>query len=94
MPDHYFLWSVQRVGVLYDLDLIDGKDWYAWGCKKLLPEQKNDGSWTGGGVYVGENTMLNTCFALLFLKRANLVLDLTEKSQLLATLIGIEKAKQ
>lgn len=89
MPDHYFLWSVQRVGVLYDLDLIDGKDWYAWGYKRLLPDQKNDGSWTGGGVYVGENTILNTCFALLFLKRANLVLDLTEKLQLLARLTGV-----
>jgi hypothetical protein len=88
--DHYFLWSVQRVGVLYDLDLIDGKDWYAWGCKKLLPPaQKNDGSWTGGGVYVGENTFLNTCFALLFLKRANLVKDLTDKLQFLASPTGV-----
>ena len=76
------------LGVLYDLELIDGKDWYAWGYKKLLPDQKNDGSWTGGGIYVGDNTVLNSCFALLFLKRANLVMDLTEKLQLLARLTG------
>jgi hypothetical protein len=79
-PDHYFLWSVQRVGVLYGLDLIGGKDWYAWGCKSLLPRQKNDGSWIDGSYY-DNNPVLNTCFALLFLKRANLAKDLTIKLQ-------------
>jgi hypothetical protein len=83
MTDLYFLWSLQRVGVLYDMDLIEGKDWYTWGYKKLLPMQKNDGSWTEGAYY-GNNPILNTCFALLFLKRANLVKDLTDKLQLLA----------
>ena len=83
MTDLYFLWSLQRVGVLYDLDLIEGKDWYTWGYKKLLPMQKNDGSWTEGAYY-GNNPVINTCFALLFLKRANLVKDLTDKLQLLA----------
>ncbi len=85
MTDLYFLWSLQRVGVLYDLELIDGKDWYTGGYKKILPMQKNDGSWTEG-CYYGNHSVLNTCFALLFLKRANLVKDLTDKLELLARL--------
>jgi hypothetical protein len=84
-PDHYFLWSVARVAVLYDLDKIDGKDWYAWGVKHLLPRQKNDGSWIDGAFYAN-HPVLNTCFALLFLKRANLAKDLTDKLQFLARL--------
>jgi hypothetical protein len=84
-PDHYFLWSVARVAVLYDLEQIGGKDWYAWGVKELveLPRQRNDGSWTDGAYYAN-HPVLNTCFALLFLKRANLAKDLTDKLQLLA----------
>jgi hypothetical protein len=81
--DLYFLWSLERVGVLYDLPAIDGKDWYGWGRKALLRSQRNDGAWGDGG-YVGANPVLNTCFALLFLKRANLAQDLTDKLQLLS----------
>jgi hypothetical protein len=84
-PDYYYLWSVQRVGVLYDLDLIEDKDWYAWGCKAVLPRQKNDGSWADAYFY-GNSPVVDTCFALLFLKRANLAKDLTDKLQLLARL--------
>jgi hypothetical protein len=81
-PDFYYLWSLERVGVLYDLSAIDGKDWYAWGCNILLPRQNNDGGWRVGG-YPGSSAVVDTCFALLFLKRANLAKDLTDKLQLL-----------
>jgi LSD1 subclass zinc finger protein len=87
LPDFYFLWSLERVGVLYDLAAIDGKDWYAWGCDLLLPRQQNDGSWRGGG-YPGSTLVLDTCFALLFLKQANLAKDLTDKLQLLGSPAG------
>jgi hypothetical protein len=82
-PDYYFLWSLERVGVLYNLTKIEGKDWYAWGCKTLLPIQLGDGSWRIGRYY-GETPIVNTCFVLLFLKRANLAADLTSKLQLLS----------
>jgi hypothetical protein len=75
-PDLYFLWSLERVGVLYGLDKIGDKDWYAWGRKELFDLQdKNDGSWKAGAYY-GNGPVLNTCFALLFLKQANLTKDL------------------
>jgi hypothetical protein len=78
----YFLWSLERVAVLYDLDKIDGKDWYAWGFKELLPAQQGDGSWAAQRL-CGHSPAVTTSFALLFLKRANLAKDLT-KLQLLA----------
>jgi hypothetical protein len=70
---YYFLWSLERVAVAYGLDTIGNKDWYGWGSEILLANQLDNGSWAGeyaeGGV--------DTCFALLFLKRANLAKDLT-----------------
>jgi hypothetical protein len=70
---YYFLWSVERVAVAYDLNTIGNRDWYGWGAELLVRTQQANGSWMGnygkGGV--------DTCFALLFLRRANLARDLT-----------------
>ena len=77
MQNMYFLWSVERVGVLYDLKTIGGKDWYGWGAQILIKNQHDDGHWRGTD-YPAASEHLDTCFALLFLKRANLVADLTE----------------
>lgn len=71
---YYFLWSLERVAVAFDLKTIGNKDWYAWGSKYLLGHQERDGGWSGrydGGV--------DTCFALLFLRKANLAADLSAK---------------
>jgi hypothetical protein len=71
---YYFLWSLERVAVAFGLDTIGNKDWYAWGSDVALLTQQKDGSWAGeygqGGV--------DTSFALLFLRRANLASDLTD----------------
>jgi hypothetical protein len=81
MQNLYFLWSVERVAMLYDLKTIGGKDWYGWGAQTLLPNQYADGHWLGAG-YPGTGNHTDTCFALLFLKRSNLVPDLTENIRL------------
>jgi hypothetical protein len=70
---YYFLWSLERVAVALDLKTIGKNDWYAWGAEILLANQQADGSWRGYYVDCGADT----CFALLFLKRANLAPDLT-----------------
>jgi hypothetical protein len=82
LPNLYFLWSVERVAVLYDLKTIGGSDWYSWGAQTLLVNQAGDGSWSCNGQYTGSQPMIDTCFALLFLKRSNLVGDLTENIRL------------
>jgi hypothetical protein len=75
---YYFLWGMERIAVLYDVSQLDNKDWYLWGAEILVGHQETDGSWLDGG-YPGESPIINTCFALLFLKRANLTPDLSRR---------------
>ncbi len=77
LPNLYFLWCLAKVATLYDLATVGGTDWYAWGSQSLLAHQTPQGSWTGGG-YAGAHPVLDTSFALMFLKRSNLTPDLTE----------------
>jgi hypothetical protein len=74
----YFLWTVERVAMLYNLHTIGNKDWYGWGVQMLLANQFRDGSWFCNGQYPGADLPIDTSFALLFLKRSNLVQDLTD----------------
>lgn len=48
------------------------------GAGLLLDSQTGDGSWRTGG-YHGATPLIDTCLALLFLKRANLASDLSKK---------------
>ncbi|HWY86065.1 MAG TPA: hypothetical protein VNX28_05045 [Gemmataceae bacterium] len=77
MANLYFLWTVERVGVLYNLPTIGNKDWYRWGAEVLVANQKKPGNWEGGQYY-GSTPTIDTCMALLFLKRANLLGDLAK----------------
>jgi serine/threonine protein kinase len=70
---YYFLWGLERIAVAYDKDQFGKTDWYSWGAEILLAYQGPNGGWTNGG-YPGPP---DTCFALLFLRRANLTRDLT-----------------
>lgn len=79
LPQHlgklfYALWSLERVAVTYDLKTIGKKDWYAWGAELLLQCQAPDGAWLGSYPDAAD-----TCFALLFLRKANLSRDLTNR---------------
>jgi len=58
----YYLFNLERVGVLLDQRYLGTHDWYEEGAERLLAVQAGNGSF-GGGV-------INTAFALLFLKRA------------------------
>jgi hypothetical protein len=74
--DLYFLWSLERVAVIYGLEKIGSREWYPWGAKIIVARQRKDGSWAE--CFPG---IPDTCFCLLFLKRANVVPDLTSKLQ-------------
>src|SRR5207253_796047 len=37
--DLYFLWSMERMAVVYDLKTIAGKDWHTWGSEILMNAQ-------------------------------------------------------
>jgi hypothetical protein len=57
----YYLYGLERAGMLCELQKFGAMDWYAIGARHLLTLQKADGSW-------GPST--DTAFAILFLKRA------------------------
>lgn len=78
LTDLYFLWSLERVAVLYRLATVGENDWYRWAAEMLLANQHKSGCWTGGG-YPKSSSTLDTCFALLVLKRANFFADLAAK---------------
>jgi len=59
---YYYLYGLERAGILYDVTRFGQHDWYAEGARLLLQQQQPSGAWNGGS--------LDTCFAILFLKRA------------------------
>lgn len=63
---YYYLYGVERVGSLFDVEFFGGSDWYREGAEFFVEKQKDDGKWTGGGG--GDQP--DACFALLFLNRA------------------------
>lgn len=58
----YYLYGVERVGALTELDLIGEHDWYLEGANQLVKKQQPSGAWSGSND--------KTSFALLFLNRA------------------------
>ncbi len=86
--DCYYLWSLERVALIYDLKKIGGKDWYAWASDALVKTQQKDGSWHD--KYAGAP---DTCFALLVLKRVNIVRDLKVDTETKETVKKIANIK-
>ena len=60
----YYLYGLERMGILAHTRFLGKWDWYLEGAEFLLHEQEPDGSWQGGDL-------VDTCFGLLFLKRAS-----------------------
>ena len=65
---YYYLYAIERVGMLYDTPLIGTHDWYLEGANRLLDEQRADGSW--GSEDRLDKPEWSTCFAILFLRQA------------------------
>jgi len=67
----YYLYAVERAGLLVGTEAFGRHEWYPAGANELLKSQKPDGSW--GGDICGP--VVDTCFAILFLRRATRPLD-------------------
>ena len=66
---HYFLYALERAGILADVVRVGEHDWYGEGALHLLLTQHADGWWTEEPGSAPRK-VADTCFALLFLKRA------------------------
>jgi hypothetical protein len=77
---YYWLYAVERVGMLFGTEKFGIREWYPEGAKLLLDAQKGSGAWNadgggggpGGGLLGGSlgGEVVDTCFAILFLRRA------------------------
>lgn len=67
---YYWLYGVERVGSLLDVEQLGTHAWYLEGARFLLAKQGGKGEWASnaGGIVRASET--DTCYALLFLERA------------------------
>jgi hypothetical protein len=63
---YYYLYGLERAGMLFGTEIIGPHKWYRTGAEYLLAQQGADGKW---------NDVVDTCFAILFLRRATRRLD-------------------
>ena len=77
---YYYLYALERAGMLLDVPAMGKHDWYAEGAGAILDAQKADGSWFGGAKRC--NPTWDTCFAILFLKKATSRLEVASEDRL------------
>jgi hypothetical protein len=69
LPDdryvYYYLYAVERAGVFSQQTLFGDHDWYREGATEILKLQTAEGSWSDR-----KRPISDTCFAILFLRRA------------------------
>jgi hypothetical protein len=75
MWHYYYLYGLERVGSLTGVRHHARQDWYRVGAEHLLGAQQKDGGWqeakaSGKPADSTESAITQTCFALLFLRRA------------------------
>lgn len=64
----YFMWSVERMGVVLGMEKFGETDWFGQGSAALIASQAANGSW---------GDLSDTSFAILFLRKANLGSDIS-----------------
>jgi hypothetical protein len=73
---YYAIYGIERVGTLLGIDSFGHHDWYPEGARWLLSKQDKEGSWSVPGTFNvtpwhSDQAEGDTCFAILFLKRAS-----------------------
>jgi len=63
---YYYLYGLERAGMLFGTEIIGPHKWYRTGAEYLLAQQGAGGEW---------KDVVDTCFAILFLRRATRRLD-------------------
>ena len=68
----YYLYGLERAGILYGTERFGANEWYPDGANYLLGTQQASGGWTTNDR-IGGNPR-DTCFAVLFLRRGTMPL--------------------
>ena len=72
----YYMYGLERACILYGTETLGDKVWYKDGANAILKAQGEDGSWGKDTDWF--NTTWDTCFSILFLRRATRPLVATE----------------
>ena len=76
---YYYLYALERAGIMSATETFGAHRWYVEGAEAILGAQRGDGSWISplphGDRSETTNAVWDTCFAILFLKRATRPLD-------------------
>ncbi len=89
--DLYFMWCLERVGMVFNIGKIGSTDWHEWGSAYLLRTQRNDGSWMSlAGTHPTAGPLADTSFGLMFMCRSNIIRDL---SKVLKATADLDKMK-
>ncbi|KAF0242817.1 MAG: hypothetical protein FD180_3712 [Planctomycetota bacterium] len=73
---YYYLYGLERVGILGGIETIGGNAWYVQGAQYLVDHQNKDGHWDSG-TELEPRDVFDSCFALLFLKKATMPVGVT-----------------
>ena len=73
--NRYFMWSVERMGVVLGMEKFGETEWFTKGSAGLIATQEMDGSWKNPSEAQG--SLADTSFAILFLRKANLGSDIS-----------------
>lgn len=64
---YYYLYGLERAGMIAGTEEFNKRKWYKNGAEFLIKAQQDNGSWLADAA---PNVLSDTCFAILFLKRA------------------------
>ena len=83
---YYYIYALERAGVLYGTEKFGDHEWYPDGAKRLLKQQDKDGSWSdgknwGSALKGNDRIISDTCLAILFLCRATRPLVASEDNR-------------
>ncbi|NUN49999.1 MAG: HEAT repeat domain-containing protein [Candidatus Brocadiae bacterium] len=67
--NYYCIYGIERAGMILGINAFGKHDWYEEGKTWLLANQLPTGAW-GRGVGIAGGETYDTCFAILFLKKA------------------------
>ena len=92
---YYYLYGLERAAIYGGKVLIGEHDWYVLGARYLVSHQKSDGRWsTGalGGAEYEPSDVVDTAWAILFLKKATKPMECCGPSSSSSTPIRVSRS--